>query len=186
VKRKAVYTTGEAATICHLSQQTIIRCFDDGQLGGFRVPGSRFRRIPHEDLIAFMRSNGIPLGPFASEHINVLVVAVDSTLRDLLERVLQHDERFEPSIGQTCFDAGVMAERFAPAVVIVEHVPPRLDACHICRGLQQQFGEDDITAVVVNPGSDEQALRDLGVSDFHTTPFDIEALIERLAECGQE
>jgi len=32
VRHKAVYTTGEAATICNLSQQTIIRCFDSGQL----------------------------------------------------------------------------------------------------------------------------------------------------------
>ena len=62
VRRKAVYTTGEAADICNLSQQTIIRCFDSGQLGGFRVPGSKFRRIPHAELIKFMSDNGIPLG----------------------------------------------------------------------------------------------------------------------------
>ena len=28
---KTVYTTGEAARICKVSQQTIIRCFDSGQ-----------------------------------------------------------------------------------------------------------------------------------------------------------
>ncbi len=43
---KQVFTTGEAAEICKVSQQTIIRCFDSGRLTGFRVPGSRFRRIP--------------------------------------------------------------------------------------------------------------------------------------------
>ena len=36
--QKTVYTTGEAAKICKVSQQTIIRCFDSGQLKGFRVP----------------------------------------------------------------------------------------------------------------------------------------------------
>ena len=45
---KTVFTTGEAAEICKVSQQTIIRCFDSGQLKGFRVPGSRFRRIPRD------------------------------------------------------------------------------------------------------------------------------------------
>ena len=50
---KTVFTTGEAADICKVSQQTIIRCFDSGRLKGFRVPGSRFRRIPREALIAF-------------------------------------------------------------------------------------------------------------------------------------
>ena len=57
---KTVFTTGEAAKICKVSQQTIIRCFDNGQLKGFRVPGSRFRRIPREALYKFMKDNGIP------------------------------------------------------------------------------------------------------------------------------
>ena len=43
---KTVFTTGEAAKICKVSQQTIIRCFDSGQLKGFRVPGSRFAASP--------------------------------------------------------------------------------------------------------------------------------------------
>ena len=32
---KTVFTTGEAAKICKVSQQTIIRCFDNGSLKGF-------------------------------------------------------------------------------------------------------------------------------------------------------
>ena len=32
---KTVFTTGEAAKVCKVSQQTIIRCFDSGQLKGF-------------------------------------------------------------------------------------------------------------------------------------------------------
>ena len=57
---KTVFTTGEAAEICKVSQQTIIRCFDSGRLKGFRVPGSRFRRIPRDALMLFMKENGIP------------------------------------------------------------------------------------------------------------------------------
>ena len=57
--RQTVFTTGEAAKICDVSQQTIIRCFDNGSIKGFRVPGSRFRRIPRDKLYAFMRENGI-------------------------------------------------------------------------------------------------------------------------------
>ena len=52
---KQVFTTGEAAELCKVSQQTIIRCFDRGRLKGFRVPGSRFRRIPRAELLRFMR-----------------------------------------------------------------------------------------------------------------------------------
>lgn len=57
---KAVFTTSQAAKICKVSQQTIIRCFDRGLLKGFRVPGSRFRRIPRGFMKEFMKENDIP------------------------------------------------------------------------------------------------------------------------------
>jgi excisionase family DNA binding protein len=50
----------EAAKLCRVSQQTIIRCFDSGELNGFRVPGSRFRRITRTQLLRFMKANDIP------------------------------------------------------------------------------------------------------------------------------
>jgi len=57
---KSAYTTGEAAHICSLSQTTIIRLFDSGVLKGYRVPGSRFRRIPHEELERFLIEHALP------------------------------------------------------------------------------------------------------------------------------
>ena len=71
---KTVYTTGEAARICKVSQQTIIRCFDSGQLKGFRVPGSKFRRIPRDILYKFMKENGIPTDALESGKRKALLV----------------------------------------------------------------------------------------------------------------
>lgn len=59
--QEKLFTTGEAAKLCKVSQQTIIRCFDSGDLQGFRVPGSRFRQIPREYLVKFMIKHGIPV-----------------------------------------------------------------------------------------------------------------------------
>lgn len=60
MKIKSAYTTGEAARICNLSQTTIIRLFDAGTLKGYRVPGSRFRRITHEELQRFLIEHSLP------------------------------------------------------------------------------------------------------------------------------
>lgn len=60
---KEIFSTGEAAELCKVSQQTIIRCFDAGRLGGFRVPGSKFRRIPRQDLLNFMKANSLDCSP---------------------------------------------------------------------------------------------------------------------------
>ena len=54
-----VFSTGEAARACKVSQQTIVRCFDSGELKGFYRPGTRFRRIPRESLKEFMIAHGI-------------------------------------------------------------------------------------------------------------------------------
>ena len=75
--RKQVFTTGEAAELCKVSQQTIIRCFDAGRLQGFRVPGSRFRRIPRSDLIRFMQQNDIPTDQLESPAKRILLVDDD-------------------------------------------------------------------------------------------------------------
>lgn len=77
---KRTLTTGEAALVCKVSQQTIIRCFDNGRLQGFRVPGSKFRRIPREELIKFMRKSEIPI---PLEFLPVTIVVFDPTPDDL-------------------------------------------------------------------------------------------------------
>lgn len=54
-------TTGNAAVLCGVCQQTIIRAVDAGLLPAWRVPGSRFRRIARSDLYQFMVDNDIPV-----------------------------------------------------------------------------------------------------------------------------
>src|SRR5260370_36356587 len=92
---KTVFTTGEAAKVCKVSQQTIIRCFDSGQLKGFRVPGSRFRRIPRDQLFTFMRDNGIPTDALESRKRKILIIDDDQALVELIVDVLDKDGRFE-------------------------------------------------------------------------------------------
>src|SRR5688572_26257087 len=94
-RMKTVFTTGEAAEICKVSQQTIIRCFDSGRLKGFRVPGSRFRRIPRDALVAFMKDNGIPPDLLSGGKSKILVVDDDPEIVELFVDVLERDGRFE-------------------------------------------------------------------------------------------
>src|SRR6516225_7846694 len=107
---KTVFTTGEAAKICKVSQQTIIRCFDSGQLKGFRVPGSRFRRIPRDSLYRFMKENGIPTDALESGRRRVLIVDDDQAVVDLIAEVWAADSRFETKGGNNGFGAGMQAK----------------------------------------------------------------------------
>ncbi len=110
---KDVFTTGEAARICNVSQQTIIRCFDRGRLRGFRVPGSRFRRIPRGSLIEFMRNNKIPVDGM-SAGLRLLVVSNSSDTRSL-----RIPDSLEVSIVANGVEAGWQARLFRPTHLLL-------------------------------------------------------------------
>ena len=62
------YTTGEIADICDVAPRTAVGWIDAGLLKGYRIPGSKDRRVHHDDLVAFMRAHGfnesmIPAAP---------------------------------------------------------------------------------------------------------------------------
>src|SRR4028118_2143730 len=122
---KTVFTAGEAADICKVSQQTIIRCFDSGRLKGFRVPGSRFRRIPREALLQFMKDNGIPPDALDSGKSKILVVDDDPEIVELFVDVLERDGRFEVKTAATGYDAGMLTTDFRPDPTLPDHTPPR-------------------------------------------------------------
>ena len=60
MRDKPVFTTFEAAKLCHVSPLSIINWVNAGRLPAFRTPGGH-RRIRRDDLARFMRDNGIPL-----------------------------------------------------------------------------------------------------------------------------
>jgi excisionase family DNA binding protein len=183
-KEKAVFTTGEAAEVCQLSQQTIIRCFDNGQLQGFRVPGSRFRRIPREALIRFMKENNIPLGPMGeSGRLRVLVVDDDPQIIELFVDVLEADGRFDVATAQTGYDAGVMTQQFKPDVVVLDYMLPDVNGNVVCRTIRQNEDLEHIRILIisgmVNP-TEVSSLMDAGADDFIKKPFNIEQVIQRI------
>lgn len=57
----SVFTVGKVAKVCRVSPQTAAKWFDRGLLKGYRIPGGKDRRIPRENLIAFMEEHGMPI-----------------------------------------------------------------------------------------------------------------------------
>ncbi len=182
---KQVFTTGEAAEICKVSQQTIIRCFDSGRLTGFRVPGSRFRRIPRKDLLQFMKANDIPTDALESTKRRVLVVDDDEQIIELFLDVLSRDDRFEVKSARTGYDAGMLTEQFRPHLVLLDYMLPDINGNLVCdriRSNPELTGTKIIViSGVVNQDEIDTLLRS-GADDFVKKPFNIEKLIERMSQ----
>ena len=182
---KTVFTTGEAAEICKVSQQTIIRCFDSGRLKGFRVPGSRFRRIPRDALIAFMRDNGIPPDALNSGKTKILVVDDDPEIVELFVDVLERDGRFEVKTANTGYDAGILTQEFGPDLIILDYMLPDINGNVVCQTIRKNPSFQHMKIIIVSGVVNQDEINDLlksGADEFVKKPFNIEKLVEQIGE----
>ncbi|MFW5652649.1 MAG: response regulator [Planctomycetota bacterium] len=183
--QKQVFTTGEAASICKVSQQTIIRCFDSGRLGGFRVPGSKFRRIPRSELIRFMKDNGIPLDLLNAGRKRILVVDDDDQIIELFVDVLARDDRFEVRTARTGYDAGIQTESFRPDLIILDYMLPDINGDRVCETIRSNNDYANTRIIIVSGVVNQDAIDQLmqvGADDFVKKPFNIETLVAKIHE----
>jgi two-component system OmpR family response regulator len=182
---KTVFTTGEAADICKVSQQTIIRCFDSGRLRGFRVPGSRFRRIPRDALVQFMKENGIPPDALDSGKLKILVVDDDPEIVELFVDVLERDGRFDVKTASTGYDAGILTQEFLPDLLILDYMLPDINGNVVCQTIRKNPNFEHMKIIIVSGVVNQDEINDLlksGADDFVKKPFNIEKLVERVGE----
>jgi two-component system, OmpR family, response regulator len=180
---KTVYTTGEAADICKVSQQTIIRCFDSGRLRGFRVPGSRFRRIPRDALVAFMKDNSIPTDNLESGKRRILVVDDDPEIVEMFVDVLDRDGRFEVKTATSGYDAGMVTQEFTPDLIILDYMLPDINGNVVCQTVRRNPNLQQTKIIIVSGVVNQEEIGDLmkaGADAFVKKPFNIEKLIEQV------
>lgn len=183
---KRIFTTGEAAELCKVSQQTIIRCFDAGRLGGFRVPGSKFRRIPREELIRFMRANGIPTEAIeGGVRKRLLIVDDDPQIVEVFTEILRRDARFEVRSASSGYEAGMLTESFRPHAILLDYMLPDINGSVVCRRIRERADLSSTKVIfisgAVSAGEVEQ-LMSAGADDFIKKPFAADQVIRRIAE----
>jgi excisionase family DNA binding protein len=180
---KDLFTTGEAAEICRVSQQTIIRCFDSGRLKGFRVPGSKFRRIPRASLIRFMRDNNIPLDNLDSGKRKVLIVDDDAEIVELISDILSREGGFEIRTASSGYEAGMITQQFRPDLILLDYMLPDVNGNVVCQTIRKnpEFENTRIIIVsgVIKQDEIDQLLR-AGAQDFLKKPFNISELLDKV------
>ncbi len=180
---KDLFTTGEAADVCKVSQQTIIRCFDAGRLEGFRVPGSKFRRIPRQSLIKFMKDNKIPLDAVDSGKRKVLIVDDDAEIVELLVDVLTRDGRFETKTASSGYEAGIATQRFRPEVILLDYMLPDVNGNVVCQTIRKNPEFENIKIIIVSGVVKQDEIEQLlksGAEDFIRKPFDVTELTGKI------
>jgi excisionase family DNA binding protein len=154
MSKKAVFTTFEVAKLCHVSPLSIINWVNAGRLPAFRTPGGH-RRIRREDLLRFMRENGLPIPEEiqqGSGRRKVLIVDDEPSIRELLsEHLSSRNVPYEVSTAADGFEAGRLVATFRPDVVLLDLRMPGVDGFQICRTIKAD-PETSRTVVVAMTG----------------------------------
>ncbi len=180
---KDLFTTGEAAEICRVSQQTIIRCFDSGRLKGFRVPGSKFRRIPRANLIKFMRDNNIPLDNLDSGRKKVLIVDDDAEIVELISDIMTREGNYDIRTASSGYEAGMVTQQFRPDLILLDYMLPDVNGNVVCQTIRKNPEFENTRIIIVSGVIKQEEIDQLlksGAEDFIKKPFTISELTEKV------
>jgi two-component system response regulator RpaA len=159
---KRVLTSTQAAKACKVATRTLTGWIDSGKLRGYRIPGSRDRRVPVGELVRFCKQHGLP---------------VDDILGDVEFRVLligdvpELDGEFVTRRAATAFDAGIECEAFKPDAVVIDLAMGVKEAVNIASRL---------TTPVIATAYEDHPEAILPFGEVFRRPFPVAALNESL------
>jgi excisionase family DNA binding protein len=184
-KVKDVLTTGEVAKICNVAPRTVSKWFDSGALHGYRIPGSKDRRIPLNQLIRFMKQHGMPLNGLMTGCTRVMIVDDEQDIVEVLEKILEDEAKYEVEVARGGFAAGVIAEKFRPHVILLDMHLSDIDAPEVARQVKKN-ADLQLTKMIAMSGKlteqEAQGLLQGGFDGFLRKPFHVRQVIEAIED----
>lgn len=188
MRKKDVLTTGQVAQLCNVAPRTVTKWFDSGQLHGYRIPGSKDRRIPLNELIRFMKAHNIPTEQIEKGKIHILVIDSRTEYARQFCEQLRTMGSFEVQCAHNSFDAGLMALKFSPNIILIDLMSENIDAGSLCGYVQECEEIQDCTLIALAGGLSAKEVENLKRQGFHsvvTNPSDIESVFSCIHESCQ-
>jgi excisionase family DNA binding protein len=184
-KGKNVLTTGDVARICNVAPRTVSKWFDSGQLKGYRIPGSKDRRIPLNELIRFMKQNNMPVPDLPAGRMRVVIVDNNGQAIEGLAESIKAKSDFEVMVAKTSFETGAFLHKFMPQVLLVNLLSKDIDASEICKNIRadEELKTVKIIALANHLTSGEAtALLQKGFDGYISQPNDTAEVIRKIEE----
>lgn len=184
-KGRNVLTTGDVARICNVAPRTVSKWFDSGQLKGYRIPGSKDRRIPVSELIRFMKLHNMPTTALSTGKIRVLIVDSNEDAVSALADTLRTKAGYEVQTVGSNFETGVVAQKFAPHVLLINLLAEGITATDICKNIRADEDLQTIKVIALaNQLSDSEstALLRKGFDGYISNCDDATEVIKKIEE----
>ena len=184
-KGKNVLTTGEVAKICNVAARTVSKWFDSGQLKGYRIPGSKDRRIPRSELLRFMKVHNIPAAAMAMGNIRILIADSNTEAAEALADTLRSNADYEVETVYCSFDTGMAAQKFEPHVLLINLLAEDIAAVNICEHIRENKDLQTIKVIALTGwlnNAEAAALLKKGFDGFISDIAKTDEIINKIEE----
>lgn len=178
--QKDALTTGEVARICNVAARTVSKWVDSGRLEGYRIPGSKDRRVHAQALMEFMKQHGIPFSGDASTGTCVLVVDPDRTAASTIKQVLEDIGGYDVHLANDLLAAGLEMGRRTPEIILFDISAG--DGAAFARSVRSCAGTANTRLVASGTqfADDGRALQRAGFERILRKPYSVRTLVETL------
>lgn len=174
-----VLTTSEVANRCGVSQRTVIRWIERGELNAYKLPGRGDHRVLVTELARFMETHQMPGTPMPQDISKRILIADDEpAMAHAIQRVLRK-AGFDTAIASNGFEAGSMLYTFQPELITLDLRMPGLDGIDVLRFLQKAYLPSPAKILIVSADTDDrlnEALK-LGARGVVKKPFSNKELL---------
>ena len=181
---KEALTTGEVARICNVAARTVSKWIDAGRLDGYRIPGSRDRRVHVNALEAFVAANNIPVSTAAigrTDTTRVLMVDADRQACETVREVLTDLGGYLVETAPDALSAAIACGAATPDVIVFDVAAGDPKAFISAIRSRPAFARTAFFAVGANFADDGLSLVRAGYVAAIRKPYSVRTLLDALA-----
>jgi excisionase family DNA binding protein len=158
-----VLTTSKVAQQCGVSQRTVIRWIERGELDAYKLPGRGDHRILASELDRFLEAYGMPpLQPLQEQPCRVLIIEDEPVTAHMIEHALT-GAGYETLVARDGFVAGAKLHTFKPSIITLDLLMPGIDGLEVLRLLRQAPPPFPLKVLIVSGDASERLTAALGL-----------------------
>lgn len=186
MKDKEVFSTGQVAKICNVTQATVWNWVRKHKIIAYQTPGGRYL-VKRPILLQFLKKHNIPI-PSDLEFDGkkkVLIVDDDSSIVSVISKKFRmQNGRYEIDSALDGYEAGKKVQMFHPDLIILDIRMPKLDGFKVCQDIKRDPSTEGVKVMAITgfPDSDSiERIFECGADVCFKKPLQLDDL-ERMAE----
>lgn len=183
---KRPYTTGEIASLCHVTINAVKKWIASGKLKAFRTPGGHYR-VNREDFLEFLDKYKMEVrDELFPEKRKILIVDDEKDVVEFIKGALESmNNGYLIETAGDGYEALIKMGDFKPELLILDIRMPKIDGFEVCRRIKGDSSTRDtrILAVSAYGAEDLDRIRLCGADNCLPKPIrlkDFQKTVQKL------